>query len=109
MPLSVWRDRCGIERIARAVAPASAGSCGGPEHNRKTPSPTGGTLLASSIDALSAGRDKRSEEFPFHNEQWFGRDTFAGGADKVSRFVVCAAQPLSSRERHGPGTGNKYS
>ncbi len=41
-------------------------------------------ILGSAYNAFS-----EETEFPFHvtNEGWFGRDTYAGGADKTSHFV----------------------
>lgn len=57
----------------------------------KTAMLTGGTLLASSIYALSSPWGHGFTEFHFHNEHWFEADTYAGGADKVSHFIVTAA------------------
>lgn len=42
------------------------------------------TLAGSAINSFT---DSPSGKFRFYNEQWLGRHTYAGGADKVSHFV----------------------
>ncbi len=49
---------------------------------------TAGTLVLGGIYAISGPGRYGFEDFHFTNEGWFGRDTYAGGADKVSHFVV---------------------
>lgn len=44
------------------------------------------TVAALAGSALNSFTDHPSGTFRFHNEQWFGRHTYAGGADKVSHF-----------------------
>jgi uncharacterized protein YfiM (DUF2279 family) len=43
-----------------------------------------GALAGGAINAISDGHH---ESFHFTNEGWFGRNTYAGGADKASHFV----------------------
>ena len=51
------------------------------------------TLISTSVLVLSAVAASSTiwkhgyEPFNFHNEFWFGRNTYAGGADKASHFV----------------------
>ncbi|MGE5277949.1 MAG: DUF2279 domain-containing protein [Acidobacteriota bacterium] len=46
---------------------------------------TAGVLAGSAVSSLGVGHER--EAFHFGNEEWFGSDTYAGGADKASHFV----------------------
>jgi len=46
---------------------------------------TAGVLAGSAVSSLGVGHER--EAFHFGNEEWFGSETYAGGADKASHFV----------------------
>ena len=46
------------------------------------------SVAAVAGSALNSFTDSGGRSFHFTNEQWFGRHTYAGGADKVSHFVL---------------------
>lgn len=46
---------------------------------------TAGVLAGSAVSSLGVGHER--EAFHFGNEEWFGRETYAGGADKASHFA----------------------
>jgi hypothetical protein len=46
------------------------------------------SVAAVAGSALNSFTDSGGKSFHFTNEQWFGRHTYAGGADKVSHFVL---------------------
>ena len=50
-----------------------------------------GVLVAGSLDALTSPWDYGFQSYHFHNEGFFGKNTYAGGADKVSHFVINAS------------------
>ena len=43
------------------------------------------TLAGSAVNSFTDGPN---QDWHFTNEQWFGRHTYAGGADKISHFVL---------------------
>jgi uncharacterized protein YfiM (DUF2279 family) len=49
---------------------------------------TAGTLLGGALEGLGAPLQYGWVGFHFTDEGWFGRDTYAGGADKASHFIV---------------------
>jgi uncharacterized protein YfiM (DUF2279 family) len=62
----------------------------GPFLNTPTMLTTSVTLVGAGIFGLTAGWAHGFHSFHFGNEQWFGRNTYAGGSDKASHFIVCA-------------------
>lgn len=52
---------------------------------------SGGVFVASSLYAMASPWDWGFESYHFHNEGFFGRNTYAGGADKSSHFVISAS------------------
>jgi hypothetical protein len=52
---------------------------------------TGGVLVLASIESMSAGWNHGFNGFHFHREHFFGPDTYAGGADKCSHFIISAS------------------
>ena len=49
---------------------------------------TAGALLGGFLQGLGAPLQFGWQSWSFTNEGWFGRDTYVGGADKVSHFVI---------------------
>jgi len=49
---------------------------------------TGGALVGGFLQGLGAPLQYGWKSFHTTNEGWFGRDTYVGGADKVSHFVI---------------------
>src|SRR5438477_2595128 len=52
---------------------------------------TSGVLLGASLYSFSSGWKHGFEGFHFTQEHWFGSNTYAGGADKCSHFIVSAS------------------
>lgn len=46
------------------------------------------TVATVAGSAVNSFTDSGGRSFHFTNEQWFGRHTYAGGADKISHFVL---------------------
>jgi len=66
--------------------PTALGSAGAKTPNRTlTVLLTAGVLAGSAVSSLGVGHER--ESFHFGNEEWFGSETYAGGADKASHFV----------------------
>jgi uncharacterized protein YfiM (DUF2279 family) len=68
---------------------------------------TAGALLGGALDALSAPLQYGWISFRTTNEHWFGRSTYAGGADKASHFTVSSGisrnlYDIYVRQGHGP-------
>ncbi len=69
-----------------------------PPPSLKTPAPklfttsttivTAGTLVGGFLQGLGAPLQYGWKSFHTTNEGWFGRDTYVGGADKVSHFTI---------------------
>ena len=59
-----------------------------PLFDTKTTLSTTGVFLATSVYGSSGGWNTGYQAFHFHNENFFGRNTYAGGADKASHFVI---------------------
>ena len=51
---------------------------------------TGGALVIGTFYAASGLWEFEHLDFHFQSDGWFGRDTYAGGADKVSHFTLSA-------------------
>ena len=49
---------------------------------------TAGALLAGALEGLVAPLEHGFQSFHVTDEEWFGRNTYAGGADKASHFVI---------------------
>lgn len=59
--------------------------------NTPTMLTTSVTLVGAGIYGLTAGWAHGFNSFHVGNEKWFGPNTYAGGVDKVSHFIVCAS------------------
>jgi Predicted periplasmic lipoprotein (DUF2279) len=70
--------------LAAAASPEAGG--GSPPAPRKLwiAAVSAGALAGSAYNSFGDGP---SQKFHFHNEGWFGRNTYVGGADKASHFV----------------------
>jgi uncharacterized protein YfiM (DUF2279 family) len=65
---------------------------------------TSGVLAGAAVYSFSSGWRHGFQSFHFTQEHWFGPETYAGGADKCSHFVVSASlarELWTSYERHG--------
>jgi hypothetical protein len=72
---------------------------------------TAGVLVGSAVSSLSGGWTRHFESFHFTEEGWFGRGTYAGGADKVSHLVlynILARELRIGYERMGYETDRAY-
>lgn len=56
--------------------------------DKKTTLLSGGVLAGGVVYGLTAGWAYGFNAFQFGDEGWFGEDTYAGGADKASHFIV---------------------
>jgi len=52
---------------------------------------TSGVLGGASLYSFSGGWKHGFQAFHFTQEHWFGKNTYAGGADKCSHFIVSAS------------------
>ena len=59
--------------------------------DRNTSLLTGGVLLLTTIYANSGAWTYGYQDFHFHSEHWFGPNTYGGGADKASHFIITAS------------------
>jgi uncharacterized protein YfiM (DUF2279 family) len=56
----------------------------------KTTLSTAVVFASTTLYGSSGGWNTGYQDFHFHNEHFFGQNTYAGGADKVSHFVISA-------------------
>lgn len=84
-------DHAAPEETPREVLAAPAGASVPSVLARSTALTTGVVLVGASIYGASAGWAHGFNAFRSGDEQWFGRDTYGGGSDKSSHFIVCAS------------------
>ncbi len=82
--------RATLAAVAAAVAQEPLGPSLAPAAPTKTLAQlvTAGVLLGSAASALQEGFDTGFVPFHADNENWFGKHTYSGGADKASHFVM---------------------
>src|SRR5262249_9621486 len=71
----------------RAPEPTALAPKGRYRNRRRATAVSTAVLVLSAVAASSTIWKHGYEPFNFHNEFWFGRNTYAGGADKASHFV----------------------
>jgi len=62
-----------------------------PLFDERTTLTSAGLHLLTAVYAGTGAINYGSQDFHFHSEHWYGRDTYAGGADKTSHFIISAS------------------
>ena len=90
-PLPFW-ERPDVSVDVEAFRPLPPGGIPPrPLFDTRTTLTSGGVLFFAGVYALSSPITYGFEDFHFHSEHWFGPNTYGGGADKVSHFIVSAS------------------
>ena len=90
-PLPFW-ERPDVSVDVEAFRPLPPGGIPPrPLFDTRTTLASGGVLFFAGVYALSSPISYGFEDFHFHSEHWFGPNTYGGGADKVSHFIVSAS------------------